>query len=103
MDRIALRQNAVATATPQIYDMSACAAGVSFMCKPGAGGTMTVEFSNSPLAVTDPTNAANIWADSGLGSITDAAAKEVIRTGPCKAARVSAATAAGVCHVAIRT
>lgn len=98
MNPLPEKSEAVAVGTPLILDMTnrAFNHAISIIVKPGGGGTMTVEWSNSPLAVSDQSNPANVWIDSGNGAM--AAAAEIARYAPCKAIRVTALVANGLCE-----
>ena len=84
------KSEVVAVGTPVVRNCTGRAFNhaISIIVKPTAGGTVTVEFSNSPLCVEDQANPANVWIDSGNGAM--AAATEVARYAPCKAYRVTA-------------
>lgn len=98
MPMIPENQHAVVVGTPKVLDFTERLwnHAVSFCIKPGVGGTVVMEVSNSPLAVSDPTNGANIWVPDSGGTIN--AVKEISRFAPCKAIRFTAAVTDAVVH-----
>lgn len=68
----------------------------SLIIDPGAGGTVHVYYSNSPLAVTTPADPSVIWFEDTGGAVV--AVKEIVRFAPCKAIKITATAAIANVH-----
>lgn len=93
---LAERQYLVAPGTPALIDCTNKRHPMSLALRPAEGGYMLVSVSNSPLAVSDPNNPANIWNDCGHGKIIGA--EEIVRYAPCKAIMVQSFGGTGELH-----
>lgn len=62
---------------------------ISFIVAPDLGAVASVEFSNSPLAVKDPTSPENAWVPWAGNPIQGGVPKEIVRYAPIKAIRVT--------------